>query len=161
DGIRISTNAKDTTKDKVFDVQFGMLDLGINYLDDKTNYKDPGLAGFLQVTGEMRNKSLFSLREGKSINVNIYPVLAKYRLFQSRGQKVFLSAGVGLQMYNFRFNKPVSYQNITEPAVFLNDSLHFSKNKLGFTYLSVPLMLTFKTRIAHKTWLVYGGGISA
>src|SRR5690606_1942905 len=107
DGIRISTNAKDTTKDKVFDVQFGMLDLGINYLDDKTNYKDPGLAGFLQVTGEMRNKSLFSLREGKSINVNIYPVLAKYRLFQSRGQKVFLSAGVGLQMYNFRFNKPV------------------------------------------------------
>lgn len=161
DGIKIKTSGKKDSSDKVFDVQFGMVDLGINYLDDKTNYSDPSLAGFLQVPGEMRNKSLFSLREGKSVNVNIYPVLAKYRLFQSPGQKIFLSAGVGLQIYNFRFNKPVTYQNLTEPAVVLNDSLHFSKNKLGFTYLSVPLMLTFRTRIAGKAWLVYGGGISA
>ena len=62
-------------------------------------------------------------------------------------------------MYNFRFSKDISYLNETTPTVIM-DSVHFSKNKLAFSYLSVPLNIVFKTRLAEKTWLVYGAGVT-
>ena len=40
------------------------------------------------------------------------------------------------------------------------DTIGFTKNQLGFTYLTVPLQFTFKTKLAEKAWLVYGAGIS-
>jgi hypothetical protein len=120
------------------------------------------------VPAAYRNENLYSLRAGKSTNVNIYPVLLKARLLDTRGQRIYLSTGIGLQLYNFAFNKPLSYVNNTTPAVIL-DSVSFRKNKLKFNYLTVPLSLTFKTRlvrnfnsdIAKHLDLVYGFGISA
>lgn len=162
-GIQFGTKeAKKDSSDKVFDVQIGMLDLGINYLQDNTNYNDPAVKEFLpNLDSKLRNENLFSLREGKSINVNIYPVLVKYRMVKTKNQRVYLAAGLGLQMYNFRFNRPITYINETKPQIVINDSLHFSKNKVGLTYLSIPLMLNFKTRLAKEAWLVYGAGITA
>ena len=148
------------TSDKVFDVQIGMLDLGINYLQDKTNYTDPAVQNFLQVSNEMKNENLFSLREGKSINVNIYPILLKYRALKTENHRIYVSMGLGLQMYNFRFNKPITYVNETTPMV-VTDTLHFSKNKVGLTYLTVPLMVTMKTKLAKDLWVVYGAGVTA
>jgi hypothetical protein len=40
------------------------------------------------------------------------------------------------------------------------DTVVFSKNKISITYLSVPLMITAKTRMAKGLWLVYGVGVS-
>lgn len=147
--------------DKVFDIQIGMVDLGINYLQDRTNYNDPAVQDFLHVNNEMKNDNLFSLREGKSINVNVYPILAKFRAIKTPRQRMYIALGLGLQMYNFRFNKPVTYLNETTPMVGINDSLHFTKNKVGLTYLSMPLMFNFKTKLAKKVWVVYGAGITA
>ena len=45
--------------------------------------------------------------------------------------------------------------------VVINDSVHFSKNKVALTYLSMPLMFNFKTKLAKKVWVVYGAGITA
>lgn len=154
------TKLKDTT-DKPFEIQIGMLDLGFNYLQDKTNYTDPAVQNYLQVNQQLKNENLFSLREGKSINVNIYPILVKYRLLNTKKQRIYVAVGAGLQVYNFRFNKPVTYTNETVPMVVTNDSLHFTKNKLTVTYLSLPFMVNFKTKLHANAWLVYGFGITA
>lgn len=171
-GIRYERGARDSIKHR-FEIQFGMLDLGINALVDHSNY-NPMAAGagvwntnYLQVPFENTNKDLFSLRQSKSINVNIYPVMLKALLHDGRKQKFTLATGLGLQLYNFRFTKPVTYVSDPTPHVIL-DTVSFSKNKLAFNYLMVPLMLNGKTRLASvpnsKTgagyWLTYGIGVS-
>lgn len=148
------------TSDKVFDLHIGLLDLGFNYIEDRTDYASAAAQNFLQVGDDLKNKNLFSLREGKSVNVNIYPVLIKAKLVKTKGQRLYVTLGAGLQLYNFRFNKPVTYLNETSPVVVM-DSIAFTKNKVGLTYLSVPLMVTSKTRLAKDIWLVYGAGVSA
>lgn len=162
-GVHISINKdaekKEKEEDKAFDIHVGMLDLGINYLSDKTNYNDPAVQQYLNVSPELQNENLFSMRAGKSINVNVYPVLASYRLLNAKRQRIYIAAGVGLQMYNFRFTKSTTYINETVPEVVM-DTIGFEKNKLGFTFLSVPLMLNFKTKLAKDAWLVYGVGIT-
>jgi hypothetical protein len=162
DGIRYDKtgpDGKSVKEDKEFSISVGMVDIGINSLHDKTDYGATETKSFLQVPPASQNENLFSLRTAKSINVNIYPVMAKWRMLKSNTQRMFLSSGVGLQMYNFRFNKNISFVNQTVPMV-TNDTVQFSKNKLGVTYLSIPLMLTFKTKMAEKSWLVYGVGAS-
>jgi hypothetical protein len=158
-GIEIG-KGKNEDDDKAFDVHIGMLDLGINYIDDKTDYASSAVQEFLNVGPEMQNENLFSLRDAKSINVNIYPVVATYRMVNTKNQRIYLGVGIGLQMYNFRFTKSTTYINETVPMVVM-DSISFTKNKLAFTYLSMPLMLNFKTRVAKDAWIVYGAGITA
>lgn len=150
---------KKIKKEKAFDFTYAAIDLGINTLQDKTDYTSAATRNFLNVPDGMKNEQLFSLRTGKSWNVNVWPVMFKARLVKTGGQKLYLSSGIGLQMYNFRFTKDISYLNNTTPEVYL-DSVDFSKNKLGFTYLAIPLALTAKTKIAKGTWIVYGAGVT-
>lgn len=141
-------------------IGWGMLDFAINSIIDNTDYGDAATKAFLQVPAELQNENLFSLRQGKSINVNVWPVTVKFRALDGDRQRIYIGSAVGLQMYNFRFSKNISYLNETNPTVIL-DSAKFTKNKLALTYLSVPLMVTLKTKLAPKTWLVYGGGVMA
>ncbi len=157
--VRKSDSVKLKKVEKKFDFTYAAVDLGINTLQDKTDYTTAAAQGFLNVPGNMKNENLFSLRGGKSWNVNVWPVMFKARLMKTNGQKLYVSSGIGLQMYNFRFTKDISYLNNTTPEVLL-DSVDFSKNKLGFTYLSVPLAITAKTKIAKGTWIVYGAGVT-
>lgn len=157
DGLRLEAGK---SKDKAINIDFLMLDLGINSIQDKTDYTSAAAKSFLQVPSEYQNENLFDLRTGKSWNVNIWPVIAKLRLANGDRQKVYLGTGVGLQIYNFRYNKQVTYNNDVTPIVYLDTINNFSKNKLTVTYLSVPLMLTFKTKMADKAWLVYGVGVT-
>lgn len=158
-GVKIGSKKTDSINEaRKVKVHFLMFDLGINALHDQTNYGSPGAQQYLQVGGDKKNSNLFSLRQGKSINVNIWPVLLDFRLLKSRNQKISLYTGAGLQLYNFRFNKDISYLNETSPMV-IEDSVKFSKNKLAFAYVSIPLMLNFKTRLAGKFWVTYGVGV--
>ena len=157
-GIQITNEAKKDKKKK-FEVQAGMVDLGFNSLQDKTNYNSPDAQNYLQVNQDQKNSNLFSLRGGKSVNVNVYPVMLKYNALRTNNQKIIVSTGVGIQSYDFRFNKPISYVNNTSPAIIM-DTISFSKNKLGFYFLSIPLGVTFKTRLSEKLWGVYGIGIT-
>lgn len=164
-GIKV-TRSGDSTAQKAeksrFFVQYGMLDLGFLNVKDETNYASAETQAFLSnVPAARRNGSLFSLRESKSINVTIYPVLLKYKVVNNPKQKLYLSTGLALQVYNFRYNKPIIYSNETRPEIWMNDSINFQKNKLAVTYLTIPLMLTSKTKLAKGVTLVYGAGISA
>jgi hypothetical protein len=160
-GILIDKEQKDSD-DKSFEVHYFMMDLGFNTILDNTNYKSTAAQNFVHYDtsfGSLNNKDAFTLRTGKSINVNIYPVMAKFRLLGADKQKIYLSTGAGLQFYNFRFSKNISYRN--EPTNFVTlDTVKFTKNKLSFAYLTIPLGFTFKTKLAEKAWLVYGFGIT-
>jgi hypothetical protein len=159
DGIYVTGDGGADSSHTAFELQFGMLDLGFNYLQDKTNYASAETQAFLNVNQDLKNENLFSLREGKSINVNIYPVMLKYRMLKTKHQRIYLSTGVGLQIYNFRFNKSISYANDTRPMIVM-DSISFKKNKVAISYLSIPLMINAKTKLAKDLWLTYGVGIT-
>ncbi|MBN9483075.1 MAG: hypothetical protein BGO70_01365 [Bacteroidetes bacterium 43-93] len=163
DGAKVKVNDKTKPADKDFSVEFGMVDIGVNAFKDNTVYDAQTFANnsFFNVPQDLQNKNLFDLRTGKSINVNIWPVMAKLKLLKTPGQKIYLSTGIGLQIYNFRYSKDITFVNNTVPQVVLLDSTtDYRKNKLVVNYLSIPLQMTFKTRMANKLWLVYGVGIT-
>lgn len=143
--------------DKKFKTYMTMMDLGLNVLDDKTNYQSAGVKNYMHVPAGQQNGSLFNLRQWKSINVNIYPVMCRFRLLKTSGQRIYFSTGLGLQLYNFRYEQPINYSK--DHYVSL-DTISIGKNKLGMDYLNVPLMFTFKTKIGKKDWLVYGAGLT-
>lgn len=158
-GIKVGTKKQDSVNNsRRVKMHFLMLDLGINALHDRTDYSSPAAQQYLQVGADRKNGNLFSLRQGKSINVNIWPVLMELRLLKTHGQKISLYTGAGMQLYNFKFNKDISFLNETNPMV-IEDSVKFSKNKLAFAYVSIPLMVNFKTRVGGNFWITYGVGV--
>lgn len=148
----------DKEKQGKFSSSFALMDLGVNLISDNTNYADPSVQHYLNVPSAMKTKSLFDLRTGKSINVNIYPWMLKYHALKTKGQRIYIATGIGLQLYNFRFDESISYTK--NPSGVILDTVVFKKNKLAMDYLNVPLMLTFKTRISKNNWLIYGVGIT-
>ena len=153
----------DKTEDKRFSSTLG-LDLGFNMLGDNSNYNDPDVKNYLKVPAAQQNSHLFDLRQSKSINVNIN-CYESFRLLKTPGQQIYLSSGLGLQLYNFRYENNISY--LKGKGGVVEDTINFTKNKLGMDYLNVPLLFTFKTRIyqneknhKHDGWLVYGAGIT-
>ncbi len=158
--LSITKGKEDKKKESDVTMKFGVIDLGINSIRDNSDYSTAAAQAFLQVPDEIRNDNLFNLRTGKSWNVNIWPVLGSWKAVDGKKQKVVLGTGVGLQMYNFRFSKPVTYVNEVNPEVYLDSTRNITKNKLGLTYLSVPIMLNFKTKASKKLWVVYGVGIT-
>jgi len=159
DGFKITNRKKESlNKEKRFHVHFIMVDLGYNGLNDRTDYGSPAAQQYLNVPAESKNSNLFSMRTSKSVNVNVWPVLFNYDLFKSKKQTISLYSGIGMQFYNFRFTKDISYLNVTTPEVIM-DSVKFSKNKLAFAYASIPLMLNFKTHISKGFAFVYGFGL--
>ena len=158
-GVVVSDHKKDTVQESIFGVQYGMIDFGFNMFDDKTNYNSSAAQSFLHTDAANKNTNLFSLNQSKSININIYPVMFKYRLLNNPAQKICLVTGLGLQLYNFRFNKSISYVNNSTSYVIM-DTVGFKKNKLAFDYLNVPLEILLKSRLTKKHSFVYGFGIT-
>lgn len=164
DGVVIRKKSKDSLgSDSVrakpnprLKIQWGMVDLGFNRLDDRTSAATLAAQG---VTQEQHD-NIFKLREGKSVNVNVWIVNGRLRLNETRRQKWYVTSGLGLQMYNFRFSEPYQYTSASPAYPVALDAKYksFEKNKLGFTYASIPLGLLGKTRVGNK-WLVYGGGV--
>lgn len=142
-----------------FRARFTMLDVGINFLNDETIYSDPKVQGYLAgVPAAKRDASIFDLKT-KSVNVNIYPLMVKFLAVKTHGQRLYISSGIGFQVYNFRYENNITYTK--SPNGIYVDTVNFSKNKLAVNYLNVPLMLTGKTRLHKKTWLTYGAGVTA
>jgi hypothetical protein len=135
-----------------------MMDLGINLLHDNSNYSDPAVKNYLNVPANYQNKSLFDLRASKSVNVNIYPWLIRFRALRTHNQRIYITTGFGFQFYNFRYESALTYTK-APPGVFL-DNIAMKKDKLAIDYLNVPLMFTFKSRMHGHHWLAYGVGLT-
>ena len=132
-----------------------IFDLGFANYNDKTNYSNAELRDYLK---SPLTKDDLKLRAGKSSNVNIWFVMQKLNL--AKGY-VNLKYGVGLEMFNFRYDSQVNFDRDASgrPYIF-RDSISFTKNKLYAGYLTVPFMLNFNTSPGKKG-LSISAGISA
>lgn len=127
-----------------------IFDLGFANFRDQTNYATAQAGSYFQVvkpgTPEVDSKNM-NLINGKSSNVNIWVFMQRFNLAK---QKLNLKYGLGLEMYNFRYEHSLSYRKDPENFVF-NDSISFSKNKLYAGYITVPFMLNLPLYPKRKT----------
>jgi len=147
-------------ENKKFTMSYCLFDLGVNKIIDNTNYAAPSVKEFLNVPANRQNKSLFDLVGPKAIDVNIYPWMIKFKALKTHGQRIYISSGIGLQLYNFRYEDPITYTR-NPTGIIIDTTKSYKKNKLALNYLNIPLMFTFKTRLGKDTWLVYGVGATA
>lgn len=149
---------KTSCNNKHFTVSYLMMDVGLNGFYDKTNYQSSEAINFVRVEDQYRDNNLMDINAAVSRNFNLWPVMFSFNPLKSKNQKLLFSSGFGFQWYSFKFTNPVRIEGGLDPHVRLTD-LEYSKNKLGITYLSVPLMLTGQTRISGNKWLTYGIGV--
>ena len=83
--------------------------------------------------------------------------LKKLNLYQ---HKINLKYGVGFEMFNFRFEQPVSFRNEPGKTVFIDD-VNFTKNKLLVKYLTVPVQINFSPNPTNKKGFYASIGMSA
>ena len=83
----------------------------------------------------------FDLKNGKSINVNLWILNQKVNLVS---HTVNLKYALGLELNNYRYKSPIRY-NESAPYVRWDNTAGrtYSKNKLAADYVTFPLMLNF------------------
>jgi hypothetical protein len=107
--------------------------------------------------GPVMSPENFSLNNKKSSNVNLWVVTQKLNLYQ---HKINLKYGLGVEMFNFRFNKPISFrEDIVNNVKF--DVIPFTKNKLLVKYLTIPLQLNFSPNPTNRKAFYASIGMSA
>ncbi len=168
-GIKIG-NALKKKKKKHKKLHTGMhFDFGINNVIDNTNYTNAQTNGnFLtrDTSSIMMTEDDLSLRNGKSINFNFWPVWLSQDIARHNVQ---IETGIGFQFFNYRFTTDVVHQDgesggivaatqfreVTDPALFKGKE----KNKFGVSYVSVPLMLRFNSNKKKGHRYFVGAGV--
>jgi len=103
------------------------------------------------------NSGSLKLDNRKASNFNIWIVQQKLNVYQ---HKINLKYGVGFEMFNFRFEQPVSFRNEPGKTVFIDD-VNFTKNKLFIKYLTVPVQLNFQPNPNSRKGFYASIGLSA
>jgi hypothetical protein len=154
---QVSVERRPYTPSKI-STNWWIFDLGFANANDRTNYASAGAQNFLRTVGPggKPTKDDLKLRSAKSSNVNIWVVMQRLNLVKGY---VNLKYGVGLEMFNFRYENNISYNK--NPVYIFKDSVNFSKNKLYAGYVTVPFMLNINTSPGHKKGLTFSAGISA
>jgi hypothetical protein len=141
-----------------------ILDLGFaNFIDKSpTLYwlaANPNSPSIYPITypGPLMSPENFSLNNKKSTNVNVWVVTQKINLYQ---HKINLKYGLGVEMFNFRFDKPISFREDIATNVKY-DVVSFTKNKLLVKYLTIPLQLNFSPNPTNKKAFYASIGLSA
>lgn len=135
-----------------------IFDLGFANINDKTNYASAEAQSFLKTIrpgDKPVTKDDLKLTSSKSSNVNIWVVMQRLNL--AKGY-VNLKYGLGLEMFNFRYESNISYNK--NPVYIFRDTVNFSKNKLYAGYATVPFMLNINTNPGHEG-LTFSAGVSA
>ena len=128
--------------------------MGVNQFNDNTNYAQAVAQGFL---GAGANEDWFDLRNGKSINVNIWFFMQRVNLIE---HVVNLKYGLGLELNNYRYSENIKYQKTSTPLVVM-DNVNYRKNKLAADYLTVPMMLNFNFTPNRQHGFGFSAGASA
>lgn len=134
-----------------------ILDLGFaNYVD----HTAPIYYTAIPINGLMPryvNSNDLKLNNVKSSNVNVWIVQQKANLYK---HYLNLKYGVGFEMYNFRFEQPISFTKAPNSAPYF-DNVTFSKNKLFVEYLTVPVQLNFQSNPDNSKSFYASIGVSA
>ena len=103
------------------------------------------------------NSGSLKLDNRKASNFNIWIVQQKLNVYQ---HKINLKYGVGFEMFNFRFEQPVSFRNEPGKTLYMDD-VNFTKNKLFVKYLTVPVQLNFQPSPYSRKGFYASIGLSA
>jgi hypothetical protein len=137
-----------------------IMDLGFANVRDNTDYTYAQAGSYFKVLRPADgpvNKNSYQLNTGKSSNVNIWFFMQKLNVYK---HVVNLKYGLGLEMYNFRYDTRISFRKDPQPYV-INDSIYFSKNKLFVEYITVPFMLNFNATPDRRNGFSFSVGMSA
>ena len=113
-----------------------IVDLGLSQFNDQTNYTHALSSGYLQPG---LSEESFSLRNNKSINVNILVFMQRLNMIK---HFVNLKYGLGIETNNYRFTEDIRFNKSGLPAVIM-DTIEFSKNKLAADYVTLPMLVNF------------------
>ena len=147
-------------KNKPISTNWLIFDLGFANYRDLTNYSFAQAGSYLKIMrpGDPAvNEGTTTLNTGKSSNVNIWLFMQRASLSKN---VLNLKYGLGLEMYNFRYDSRISFRNAPAPMAF-NDSISFTKNKLYAGYVTVPLMININTKPNSHRGLIMSVGMSA
>lgn len=116
---------------------FEGLDFGFANFADNTDYTSAEAQAFAPGS----NADWFDLKNGKSVNVNLWILSQKVNLIN---HNVNLKYALGLELNNYRYKSPIRY-NENAPYVHWDNTAGrtYSKNKLAADYVTFPLMLNF------------------
>lgn len=128
-----------------------IIDLGVNQVNDKTNYAQAIANGYLPSGA---NENWFDQRTLKSTNVNLWIFIQRLNMIK---HIVNLKYGLGFELNNYRYTEPIRFQKSTQPLVIM-ENVDYKKNKLAADYITVPLMLNFNFTPKTNT---HGFGFSA
>ena len=151
---------RSTKKNKSISTNWLIFDLGFANYRDITNYSYAQAGSYLRFMrpGDPSvNEGTTTLNTGKSSNVNIWLFMQRASLSKN---VLNLKYGLGLEMYNFRYDSRISFRNSPAPMAF-NDSISFTKNKLYAGYVTVPLMININTKPNTHRGLIMSVGMSA
>ena len=152
DDVRVER--RKTYKPSNITTNWGIVDLGISQFNDNTNYAKSISQGYL---GAGANEDWFDLRNGKSVNVNIWFFMQRLNLVK---HVVNLKYGLGLELNNYRYSEDIKFQKSGLPLVIM-DTIDYSKNKLAADYITVPIMLNFNFTPDRKNGFGFSVGASA
>jgi hypothetical protein len=131
----ITISTRKTTHQSNVSTNWGIFDFGFNNFNDKTNYASAAAQSFAPGS----NSNWFDLRNGKSVNVNIWIFMQRLNVIK---HVVNLKYGLGLELYNFMYDEDIRFRT-NPPMVYRDPIINYSKNKLATDYVTVPLMLNF------------------
>ncbi len=113
-------------------------DLGFNNFNDNTNYGAAVIQDPMGGSAPGADASWFDLRNGKSINFNLWFVQQKLNVYKHHLNLIY---AFGMEIHNYRFKKPLLFIDAPYEHVALDASKTYTKNKLRTDYLTVPVML--------------------
>lgn len=146
-----STSTVFKTDNPNITTNWAILDIGINQVNDQTNYAQAIASGQLPAGA---NEDWFDQRALKSTNINIWIVMQRLNLIK---RVINLKYGAGIELNNYRYTEPIRFQDDVNPFVVM-EAVEYKKNKLAADYLTIPLMLNFNFTPRSRT---HGFGISA
>jgi|SRR5882724_3512389 len=111
-----------------------IVDLGFANFNDRTDYKSVSAQEFAPGS----NSDWFNLRNGKSVDVNIWLFMQRLNVIK---HVVNFKYGLGIELNNYRYTENIKY--LTNPTRVIMDSIQYSKNKLAADYVTIPFMLNF------------------
>jgi hypothetical protein len=158
-----SPRMRDRKRDKPSNVStnWWIFDIGFSNYTDNTVYGS--VAANAYAPGS--NKTYFSLKDGKSRNVNVWFFMQRLNMIK---HVVSLKYGLGLELNNYHYKQPIRYDGAPGPVVDpprvsldLTPGRSYKKNKLAADYLTVPIMLNFNFTPNRNKGFGFSAGISA
>lgn len=157
DLLDISIGKRKKKRNENIKTNWFVFDLGFANFIDNTDYGKAQAGSYFNNSNGAVNANSFSLINKKSSNVNIWFFMQKLNLSK---HKLNLKYGLGLEMFNYRFEHSLSFRN--QPTNYvINDTVSFSKNKLYAKYVTVPFMLNFTPYPQTKKSFSISAGVSA